>query len=165
VPALLGENGAGKSTLVKIVAGDYQADDGTLDYDGEVHKVVTPRQARDLGVAIIFQEFQDAATLTVAENISLGRLPNRRGFVDWRAVNQRARRILDQLQVDIDPDASARSSRSPARSPAPPGCSSSTSRRPRCRITRPRSCSASSAGSRTRAWRSSTSRTASTRSR
>jgi ribose transport system ATP-binding protein len=66
---------------------------------------VTPRQARELGVAIIFQEFQDAATLTVAENISLGRMPNRRGFVDWRAVNQRARRILDQLEVDIDPDA------------------------------------------------------------
>jgi ribose transport system ATP-binding protein len=105
VLALLGENGAGKSTLVKIIAGDYQADDGTLDYDGEVHKVVTPRQARDLGVAIIFQEFQDAATLTVAENISLGRMPNRHGFVDWRAVKQRARRILDQLHVDIDPDA------------------------------------------------------------
>jgi ribose transport system ATP-binding protein len=105
VLALLGENGAGKSTLVKIIAGDYQADDGTLDYGGEVHRVVTPREARDLGVAIIFQEFQDAATLTVAENISLGRIPNRHGFVDWRAVKQRARRILDQLQVDIDPDA------------------------------------------------------------
>ena len=92
VLALLGENGAGKSTLVKIIAGDYQADGGTLDYDGVVHGVVTPRQARDLGVAIIFQEFQDASTLTVAENISLGRLPNRRGIVDWRAMNRRAER-------------------------------------------------------------------------
>ncbi|CAN5566322.1 sugar ABC transporter ATP-binding protein [soil metagenome] len=103
--ALLGENGAGKSTLVKIIAGDYQADAGTLDYNGDIHRVVTPRQARDLGVAIIFQEFQDAATLTVAENISLGRIPNRRGFVDWRAMKERARTILDQLEVDIDPDA------------------------------------------------------------
>jgi ribose transport system ATP-binding protein len=55
-------------------------------------------------VAIIFQEFQDASTLTVAENISLGRLPNRRGIVDWRALNRKARHILDSLEVDIDPD-------------------------------------------------------------
>ena len=66
---------------------------------------LTPRQARDLGVAIIFQEFQDASTLTVAENISLGRIPNRRGLVSWRAMRERARAILDQLDVDIDPDA------------------------------------------------------------
>ena len=74
VLALLGENGAGKSTLVKIIAGDYQADDGLLDYDGVEERTLTPRRARELGVAIIFQEFQDAATLSVAENISLGRI-------------------------------------------------------------------------------------------
>jgi len=111
VLALLGENGAGKSTLVKIIAGDYQADGGTLDYDGVVHGVVTPRQARDLGVAIIFQEFQDASTLTVAENISLGRLPNRRGIVDWRAMNRRAIEVLENLEVDIDPNATVGSLR------------------------------------------------------
>jgi ribose transport system ATP-binding protein len=111
VLALLGENGAGKSTLVKIIAGDYQADGGTLDYDGEVREVVTPRQARDLGVAIIFQEFQDASTLTVAENISLGRLPNRRGIVNWREMGRRARDVLDTLEVDIDPDATVGSLR------------------------------------------------------
>lgn len=103
VLALLGENGAGKSTLVKIIAGDYEADAGTIEVDGIAHRTLTPRQARDLGVAIIFQEFQDASTLTVAENISLGRLPNRRGIVDWRAMNERARQILDQLEVNIDP--------------------------------------------------------------
>ncbi len=53
--------------------------------------MLTPRQARELGVAIIFQEFQDASTLTVAENISLGRIPNRLGIVDWRAMRERAR--------------------------------------------------------------------------
>ena len=111
VLALLGENGAGKSTLVKIIAGDYQANSGSLDYDGTIRAVVTPRQARDLGIAIIFQEFQDAATLTVAENISLGRLPNRRGIVDWREMRRRAREILDRLEVDIDPDATVGSLR------------------------------------------------------
>jgi ribose transport system ATP-binding protein len=103
VLALLGENGAGKSTLVKIIAGDYTADGGEVVIDDVAYTSLTPITARDLGVAIIFQEFQDAPTLTVAENISLGRIPNRLGIVDWRAVNQRARRILKELDVKIDP--------------------------------------------------------------
>jgi ribose transport system ATP-binding protein len=102
VLALLGENGAGKSTLVKIIAGDYVADSGSLIIDGTEHQVLGPREARDLGVAIIMQEFQDAPTLTVAENISLGRLPSRMGVVDWDAVDERARAILAQLDVEID---------------------------------------------------------------
>lgn len=104
VLALLGENGAGKSTLVKIIAGDYQADSGSIEVQGARYGVLSPREARTLGVAIIFQEFQDASTLTVAENISLGRLPNRYGFVSWRATRARARAILDELGVDIDVD-------------------------------------------------------------
>ena len=72
---------------------------------GDAIPSLTPIAARDLGVAIIFQEFQDAPTLTVAENISLGRLPNRFGFVDWRVVRERARKILKELDVDIDPSA------------------------------------------------------------
>jgi ribose transport system ATP-binding protein len=102
VLALLGENGAGKSTLVKIIAGDYTSDGGEIVIDGVAHASLTPIAARDLGVAIIFQEFQDAPTLTVAENISLGRIPNRFGIVDWGAVNKRARQILKELDVDID---------------------------------------------------------------
>ena len=85
VLALLGENGAGKSTLVKIIAGDYTADSGDIVIDDLAYPSLTPITARDLGVAIIFQEFQDAPTLTVAENISLGRLPNRFGVIDWKA--------------------------------------------------------------------------------
>ena len=111
VLALLGENGAGKSTMVKIIAGDYQADAGEIAIDDAAYAALTPRQARDLGVAIIFQEFQDASTLTVAENISLGRLPARRGFVSWSEMRARARRVLDQLGVEIDPDATVGSLR------------------------------------------------------
>ncbi len=103
VLALLGENGAGKSTLVKIIAGDYTPDDGQIVIDDTAYPSLTPIAAGDLGVAIIFQEFQDAPTLTVAENISLGRLPNKLGVIDWRAVNQRAKKILKELDVDIDP--------------------------------------------------------------
>ncbi len=103
VLALLGENGAGKSTLVKIIAGDYTPDGGEILVDEVSYPSLSPIAARDLGVAIIFQEFQDAPTLTVAENISLGRIPNRFGIVDWRAVNRRAKKILAELEVDIDP--------------------------------------------------------------
>jgi ribose transport system ATP-binding protein len=103
VLAWLGENGAGKSTLVKIIAGDYTADAGEIVVDEVSYPSLTPIAARDLGVAIIFQEFQDAPTLTVAENISLGRLPNRLGVVDWRLVGERARKILKELDVDIEP--------------------------------------------------------------
>jgi len=103
VLALLGENGAGKSTLVKIIAGDYTPDGGEVIVDEVAYPSLTPIAARDLGVAIIFQEFQDAPTLTVAENISLGRLPNRFGVVDWKGVDRRARKILKELDVDIEP--------------------------------------------------------------
>src|SRR5829696_3825539 len=105
VLALLGENGAGKSTLVKIIAGDYTPDGGAVIVDEVAHSSLTPIDAQRLGVAIIFQEFQDAPTLTVAENISMGRLPQRAGVVNWAEVNRRARKILAELEVDIDPAA------------------------------------------------------------
>src|SRR5205823_782161 len=76
--ALLGENGAGKSTLVKILAGDYVPDAGEIEIGGERFSHLTPISARAAGVRMIHQEFQDAPTLSVAENISLGRLPARR---------------------------------------------------------------------------------------
>ncbi|HEU0245276.1 MAG TPA: sugar ABC transporter ATP-binding protein, partial [Candidatus Limnocylindrales bacterium] len=105
VLALLGENGAGKSTLVKIIAGDYTPDGGAVIVDDTPYSSLTPIDAQRLGVAIIFQEFQDAPTLTVAENISMGRLPHRGGLVNWGEVNRRAAKILRELEVDIDPQA------------------------------------------------------------
>ena len=103
VLALLGENGAGKSTLVKIIAGDYHPDAGELDVGGEVFSALTPVTARQLGIRMIFQELSDAPALTVAENISLGRWPGRRGVVNWRALRRRAEESLSELGVDIDP--------------------------------------------------------------
>src|ERR687895_2371329 len=104
VLALLGENGAGKSTLVKIVAGDYQPDAGTIVVGGEPFAALDPVAARRLGVKMIFQELADAPTLTVAENVSLGRWPSRRGVLRWGELRRRARRVLDQLDVQLDPD-------------------------------------------------------------
>ena len=105
VLALLGENGAGKSTLVRILAGDHAPDSGEIVVNGEAHAVLDPIGARTLGVRMIFQELSDAPALTVAENISLGRWPGRRGIVRWREVRERAVRALDELGVDIDPAA------------------------------------------------------------
>src|ERR687893_49016 len=104
VVALLGENGAGKSTLVKIIAGDYQPDSGTITIGGSSYDHLTPISARQLGIRMIFQELTDAGSLSVAENISLGRLPNRAGIVRWREVRRRARRVLEQLDVPLDID-------------------------------------------------------------
>ena len=102
--ALLGENGAGKSTLVRILAGDYAPDDGEIVIGDKSYSHLSPISARAAGVRMIYQEFQDAGTLTVAENISLGRLPARRGFVRWSDVRRRAVSVLDQMGVDLSPD-------------------------------------------------------------
>ncbi len=100
--ALLGENGAGKSTLVKIIVGDYTPTAGSVVIDGVTHAQLTPVESGDAGISMIAQEFNDAPTLTVAENISLGRLPNRHGFVNWREVERRARQVLASLEAEID---------------------------------------------------------------
>ena len=104
--ALLGENGAGKSTLVKILAGEYSPDSARIEIDGQVYEAMNPRSARAAGIRMIFQEFQDAATLSVAENVSLGRLPTRSGFVvSKRQMRRRAAAVLDDMNVELDLDA------------------------------------------------------------
>lgn len=106
VLALLGENGAGKSTTVKIIAGDYRKDAGEIFINGERVDIRTPRDAGEHGIRIIHQEFSDAPDLTVAENLSLGALPvSRFGLVDWSAVRARAERILGELGIELDPNA------------------------------------------------------------
>src|SRR5437879_7243411 len=69
IHALMGENGAGKSTLMKILAGVYHPDSGTIVLDGQAMVIDTPSQARSLGISIIHQELNLAPNLSVAENI------------------------------------------------------------------------------------------------
>ena len=69
VHAIAGENGAGKSTLIKIVSGAYTPDAGTIEIRGDAHAALSPRQARALGVAVVYQEFNLLPYLTVAENM------------------------------------------------------------------------------------------------
>src|SRR5216117_469689 len=79
--ALMGENGAGKSTLGKILAGVYTADSGEMHLEGKLIHPATPLAARHLGIAMVHQELAFCPNLTVAENLCLGALPSRLGWV------------------------------------------------------------------------------------
>jgi len=103
--ALIGENGAGKSTLGKILAGVHTADGGEIRLDGRVIHPATPLAARELGIAMVHQELAFCPNLSVAENLCLGDLPRRAGFVDRTGLRARARAMLATIGADIDPDA------------------------------------------------------------
>lgn len=103
VMALLGENGAGKSTLMKILSGVYQKDTGTMKIFGESIHTMNPKRAQELGVAIIHQELNMCQHLSVAENMFLGRERVKGIVVAQRDMNNEARRILENLRIDIDP--------------------------------------------------------------
>ncbi len=104
IHALLGENGAGKSTLMKILAGAQPKDSGDILIDGQTVLIDSPQKAMDLGVSIIYQEFNLVPYLNVAENIYLGREPRAAipGFVDFNTMYKDAQQIIDKLGVKID---------------------------------------------------------------
>jgi len=99
VHCLVGENGAGKSTLVKILGGAEPADEGHISVNGKRLALHTPADALRAGIGVIYQDFRLVPYLSVAENVSLGRLPERGWMpvVDWPAVRRRADRLLDML--------------------------------------------------------------------
>ncbi|MGE3126427.1 MAG: sugar ABC transporter ATP-binding protein [Fimbriimonadaceae bacterium] len=103
--ALCGENGAGKSTLLKILAGAYQADSGTISVAGQRFQPESPSQALQGGVAVIYQELNLINDANVAENVLLGHLPSRTGWVDRRELHRRASEVLAKLGLDADPSA------------------------------------------------------------
>jgi len=105
VHALVGENGAGKSTLIKILAGIHSQDSGRVLCDGEEIRVESPANLRDLGVAVIFQDFDLAANLSVAENLLLGREPTRiAGIIDYREQDKRASQYLQNVGLTVEAD-------------------------------------------------------------
>jgi ABC-type sugar transport system ATPase subunit len=105
VVGLVGKNGAGKSTLIKIMAGAVRPDEGHLEIDGNRVDFHEPHRANEAGLAFVHQDLQDAANLSVAENVMLGLgFPKTLGlFVDWRTLRRRAAEVLERLEVDIDP--------------------------------------------------------------
>ena len=104
VHILAGENGAGKSTLIKILAGVYPDFEGEIEIDGKTVHPRSPQEATDLGIAVIHQELSLVPSMTVADNIFLGRPITRRGFVQDSLQKVEARRVLDLLGLDLDVD-------------------------------------------------------------
>ena len=103
IHALLGPNGAGKSTTLACVTGALAPDDGEIVAGGRTYPALTPRTARDAGIAIIYQHVQLAGDLSIADNIFLGReLRRRTGAVDVAAQVAQATAMLGSLGVDID---------------------------------------------------------------
>ncbi|CEJ11379.1 Ribose import ATP-binding protein RbsA [bacterium YEK0313] len=104
VHMIMGENGAGKSTLMKILCGAYAADAGEIFYKGARETLAGPKDARRLGIAVIFQEFSLVPHLDVAQNILLGREPKGMlpGQIDLKRLYGDAQRYLDMLGSDID---------------------------------------------------------------
>ena len=100
--ALVGENGAGKSTLMKILAGAESMNSGEIMILGEKVHIDSPQAAQQLGISIIYQEFNLVPQLSAAENIFLGREKTRLGFVDFKEQNQIALKLLNSLGIDFD---------------------------------------------------------------
>jgi len=106
IHGLLGENGCGKSTLIRLLSGVDRPDSGEIKLRGTPVSLANPTAARAMGIATVFQEFSIVSTLTVAENVFLGRWPRRAfGLIDWDAMRRRSREVLAELDIALDPDA------------------------------------------------------------
>jgi inositol transport system ATP-binding protein len=104
VHAVMGENGAGKSTLMKIIAGVHPPDSGTVKLRGRPVHLGSPREALQQGIAMIHQELNLMPSMTVAENVWIGREPlNRLGFVDHAELRRRTAELFLRLGIETDP--------------------------------------------------------------
>ena len=104
IHALMGENGAGKSTLIKTLTGVYRRDEGHILVDGAPVDFYAPFEAPLAGISTVYQEVNLIPTLSVAENLSLGREPQSWTGIDWRSVRNRARTALGRLDLDLEVD-------------------------------------------------------------
>jgi ABC-type sugar transport system ATPase subunit len=100
----VGENGAGKSTLGKILAGVYVADAGQILLNGQALETPNPLAARRLGIAMVHQELAFCPNLTIAENLCLGDLPQRGGWLDRGRMREQARAMLHEIETDFNVD-------------------------------------------------------------
>lgn len=108
VHALLGENGAGKSTLIKIISGDYHQTSGQLFVNGKRIDKMTPKNAMELKIGVIHQELNLLPEMTISENVFVGReITTPIGTVDYKAMEERTRILLEQFNIALDPRAKA----------------------------------------------------------
>jgi len=109
IHGLCGENGAGKSTLMKILSGVYAYGtyEGSILYDGEELKLENRsiRRANEVGIAIVYQELTLVSSMTVGENIYLGKEPRENGFINWNKLYSDTQKVLTKYNLDVEPQA------------------------------------------------------------
>jgi ribose transport system ATP-binding protein len=103
VHALVGENGAGKSTLMKILAGIYPVDSGTIKFKSEEVTIPNPHTAQNMGISMVHQELNLMSHLTAAQNIYIGREPIKGFLLDENTQNNKSREIFELMNLDLDP--------------------------------------------------------------
>lgn len=108
VRAVIGANGAGKSTLMKVLAGVNSGYTGDIYINGEHKEIRTPKDAKNLGIEIVYQEVDTALFpyLSVAENIMLNSIVNvdSNSVINWNHIRKSAKKIIDKLNIDVDPN-------------------------------------------------------------
>lgn len=102
VHSLMGENGAGKSTLIKTASGAITPDNGEIIVDGVSYKQLTPAKSRELGIGVIYQEFNLVHSLSVAENVFLGSRIGGRFTIDFKEMHARTAKLLQEFGMDLD---------------------------------------------------------------
>jgi simple sugar transport system ATP-binding protein len=107
IHALIGANGAGKSTLMKVLSGAYNDYTGEIIFNDEAVNIRSPKNAKDLGVDIVYQEVDTALVsyLSVGENIMLDEIVNFMGksqIVNWKKIHSRAKSVLEELKIQLD---------------------------------------------------------------
>ena len=112
IHSIVGENGAGKSTLMNVLMGIYQPDNGQIFYKGESVRIHSPVDAQKLGIGIVAQELNLVPNMSIAENITLGMFPLKKGVIK-RVDNLRqieiAQKTIDKLNPDIQVQQKAKS--------------------------------------------------------
>ena len=105
IHALMGENGAGKSTLIKVLTGVHEFESGEIKIDGNPDSIVnhSPQEAQTRGISTVYQEVNLCPNLSVAENLFIGREPRKMGMIDWKTMNKKSAKILNDLNIDVSP--------------------------------------------------------------
>lgn len=103
VHALMGENGAGKSTMMKILAGEYDPDGGEIFFEGKKVEIKTTKDAFEVGISTVYQELNLVGDMTIAENMFLGREPQKGLFVDGHTIHQETEQYLKNIGLGVNP--------------------------------------------------------------